>query len=129
MGWQDCLSIASNVAQTVTGIIALWVGVKISLGRRARLQKLERYLQNARREAEEGGEGMGARSIIHLMGNCALTEAQVLEAAFANSKIKSWVAANDEGTAGRLFFQFSDQAWRQDHGDSKISRRRAHARS
>lgn len=113
--WQWLLSVAANVAQAVTGIVAGIAAAFFFCQRMKRRHKLENYLLRARRSAESpGGEGKGMQTAIHLMGNCAMTEAQVLEAAFASNKIKSWVATDPKtGRADCLFFQFNDTAWQK----------------
>ncbi|QWG20612.1 hypothetical protein KMZ68_12655 [Bradyrhizobium sediminis] len=111
--WLASLSVAANIAQTLTGIFAALAFFGYLQQKLQRRWKIERYLEDERRSAENGGLGMGAKSIIHLMGNCSMTEAQVLEAVLGSTKIRSWVAADDEGRAERLFFQFSDDAWRK----------------
>jgi hypothetical protein len=43
-----------------------------------------------------------------------MTEAQVLEAAFGNSNIRTWVTADEEtGRANGLMFRIEDKAWRR----------------
>jgi hypothetical protein len=51
------------------------------------------------------------------MANCRMTEAQVLEAAFANSNIESWIGVkgdeHDMQETDTPLFRFSDKAWRK----------------
>jgi hypothetical protein len=123
MGWEQWLSIASNFAQAATGLLAGAAAIYYFYRKADRRWKMEAYLQEARCAGEQGND-MGARSIVHLMGNCTLTEAQVLEAAFSSSKIRSWVTVNDEGRADRLLFQFNDKAWRRVKDNKPTSKRR-----
>jgi len=103
------------LAEILTAIVAVAAYGNVLYSRRARRVVLERYLEKARREAEsQAYDGSGIRNIVHLMGNCRLTEAQVLEAAFASRKIRSWVATDGEnGADSTLMFQLNDIAWRK----------------
>ncbi|WP_156940644.1 hypothetical protein [Mesorhizobium sp. LSJC285A00] len=110
---RDWLSFACDIAQAATGIVAVVAGFRFLQDRRSRRTVIQRYLVGERNDAEKpGGNGSGARSIIHLMGRCSMTEAQVLEAAFENSNIKTWVATDpDTGLADTLLFRIDDKAW------------------
>lgn len=111
---RDWLSIGSDFAQAVTGIVAGVAGIYYLCQRRKRRVALEKHLIAERRTDElPGGQGSGTRTIVHLMGRCSMTEAQVLEAAFANKNIKTWVAVDDDGRATALMFQIDDKAWRK----------------
>lgn len=111
---RDMLSIASDFAQAATGLIAAGASIFYVTQRCARRNKLQSYLLEERRLAESGADGIGARSIIHLMGHCSMTEAQVLEAAFGNKNIKTWVITGKDGMrATGLIFQINDAAWRK----------------
>ena len=111
----DWLAAGGNVAAIITALSAggasLWY-FGLRLRRRCVLQA---YLVEARRDAESpGGMGAGIKSVMHLMGRCSMTEAQILEAAFGNSKIKTWVTKDPEsGRAETLMFQIDDHAWRK----------------
>jgi hypothetical protein len=108
---QDWLSISSNIAQAVTGLVAGIAGIRFLCQRRARRKRLETYLTGARQDAEASQGKGSAKSIQHLMGNCLMTEAQILEAAFASDKVQSWLTVDVDGFAGRLLFQLNDEAW------------------
>jgi hypothetical protein len=112
MDWQAWLSVASNVAQTLTAITAVGATVFLYSQRRTRRRRLEIYLEKAWRDAEAPrGEGSGAKKISHLVAKCLMTQAQVLEAAFASSKIESWIGVDDEiNETDTLLFRFSDGA-------------------
>jgi hypothetical protein len=83
VGAQDWLSSLANIAAVVTGIVAAAAGLNVLWRRHWRRVRLEGYLKRERNE--NGGHG-GIRNIVHLMGNCSMTEAQVLEAAFYSRK-------------------------------------------
>jgi hypothetical protein len=108
MDWQNVLSIVANVAQIVTAIVAAFFGGRVLWRAHRRRCALEEYLK-AERKREEGpsGEGHGLRTILHLMSQLAMTEAQVLEAAFASHIVKRWTAVDEEtGRADALFLQY-----------------------
>jgi hypothetical protein len=108
---QDWLSSLANVAAVVTGIVAAAAGLNVLWRRCARRIRLEQYLKEQR--SDDTGDA-GIRNIVHLMGNCSMSEAQVLEAAFASRKIKSWVATDDEGGPDlELMFQYDERAKRK----------------
>jgi hypothetical protein len=115
MDWRWHLSVASDLAQVVIAICAVWAGSLYLGRRRSRRRRLELYLENARRNAEtRGGRGSGARGVTHLMGACLMTETQILEAASSSSKIASWIAVDEEtGRADSLLFRISERAWRK----------------
>jgi hypothetical protein len=112
---RDWLSIGSDSAQAVTGIVAGWAGIRYLYLNRSRRESLQRYLVKERRDSEApGGQGTGTQSIVHLMGSCSMTEAQVLEAAFGNKSIRTWVAVDDDtGRADTLMFRIDDRAWQR----------------
>jgi len=115
MDWRWYLSAASDLAQVVIAVLAVFAGWLYFWRKRSRRVRLERYLENARRNAEgRGGRGSGARGVTHLVGACLMTETQILEAAFSSSKISSWVAVDEEtGRADSLLFRISERAWRK----------------
>jgi hypothetical protein len=109
----DWLSSFANIAEIVTAIVAAAAALNVLTRRHRRRVRLEEYLKRVRNE--NGGHG-GIRNIVHLMGNCSMTEAQVLEAAFSSRKIKSWVAKDGEdGPDAALMFQYDEHAKRPRH--------------
>jgi hypothetical protein len=113
--WDWLLGVGGNLAAIITAVVAGWAGSRFLWQRHLRKESLQAHLVNERMDAESpGGEGVGSRSIMHLMGNCSMTEAQVLEAAFGNKNIKTWIAEDPEtGRADTLFFRIDDKAWKK----------------
>lgn len=107
--WLNCLA---DLASILTGLAALAAWGYYLRAKADRCRRLENYLREQRRKAEvPGAGGSGTHTIVHLMGNCAMTEAQILEAAFSNRKIRSWVAVDPETKrADTLMFQYHEQA-------------------
>lgn len=102
------LEIGAYVAEIVTGITAAVVGGRYLWLVRRRRRILEKYLEAERHSDEtlKGGKH-GLRTVMHLMGYTAMTESEVLDAAFASRNIVS-VASTDPktGRADALLFQF-----------------------
>lgn len=109
------LAMGGDIAAILTAISAAGASGWYICTRVRRRRKLQCYLVQERRRAESGsGTGVGARSILHLMGNLSFTEAQVLEAAFGNANIKTWVTEDEKtGRANGLMFRIDDKAWRR----------------
>ncbi len=105
------LSALANVAAVATSVVASVAYLRY-LSRKKQLRiRLENYLSDEKRE-DELEDRHGTRSVLHLMGNLAMTEEEVLAAAFASKNIKSWIGMDEAGRADRLLFQFS-RSWRR----------------
>jgi hypothetical protein len=114
MDWRWFLSAVSDLAEVAIATVALCAAWLYFWRRRARRLRLERYLENTRRNSEtRGGLGSGERGLAHLMAACLMTESQVLEAVTASSKIASSVTDEGSGRADSLLFRISERAWRK----------------
>ncbi|RYG86104.1 MAG: hypothetical protein EON59_10755 [Alphaproteobacteria bacterium] len=105
--WLDGISwlfgLGANLAAIITAVIAVWVWLWFRAQRVRRRRRLEQYL----REVKLAGDGMGQRTVLHLIGNLRMTEAQVFEAAF-DSKVVVTVPGQDHtGIANRIYFQYT----------------------
>jgi hypothetical protein len=72
-------------------------------GKRERTRRLENYL----REEKRADEDRGKHTILHLMGQLAMTEFEILAAAFRSDKVTS---VFDHGWQGReecLLFEYT----------------------
>jgi len=74
--------------------------------RRQRRLELEKYLKAVREKHPD----TGLRSVMNLMANLGMSEAQVLEAAFASKIVKRWTTTDENGRADCLFFQFDKRS-------------------
>lgn len=114
-GVEKLLIVGADIAEIVTGVVAALVaGRFLWLGRERRIM-MENYLRAERsKDKVEGNKEGGIRSVMHLMGYIAMTEPEVLDAAFASRNIRSFTS-NDPGTgrSDALLFQFEPRA-RQD---------------
>ncbi len=107
------LDTLSDIAEVTTALIAAIISIYYFCQKQSRRTALQKYLIKERKAAESpGGADAGARSIIHLMASCSMTEAEVLDAAFGNKNIKTWLTADPEtGRAEALLFRIDDKAW------------------
>lgn len=108
MGLEALLGIGADFAQIATGVVATFFGSRYMWRARKRRLRLEEYL-DAQKKKDEGveGKGHGLRTVLHLMSHLAMTEADVMEAAFTSKKITRLTGVDDKtGRADTLFFQF-----------------------
>lgn len=102
MTYTDSLTIVANWATILTAAIATAAYGRFVWGQRRRRKLLEAYLRDEKLSRRDEGR----RSVIHLMANLAMTEAEILAAAF-QSKIVATVPGIDEnGKASRLLFEY-----------------------
>ena len=105
---EKLLTLGADIAEIVTGLIAAIVGGRYLWLVRQRRLILETYLEVQRADDQASGkQGGGVRSVLHLMGYAAMTEPEVLDAAFASRHIRSFTH-NDPATgrSDALLFQF-----------------------
>ena len=98
----DALSILSGVVVIVGAAYAFF---EYSIRSWLRRRSLERYLK---RERETSGD-RGQRTLLHLMRNLRMTEAEVMRAGYTSEKIDPLVR-EDPGTglAQEILFQYAD---------------------
>jgi hypothetical protein len=82
---------------------------------------LEKYLKSERcKDKTSESESGGIRSLMYLMGFVAMTEAEVLDAAFASRSIKSFTSTDPKtGRADALLFQFETRTNSDEEGTVK----------
>jgi hypothetical protein len=93
----------ANVAAVITAFVAVSVWLWFRGQKRKRRIRLEEYLLHVK----EAGDDQGQRTIIHLMANLRMTEAQVFEAAFDSKKVITSPSQDHMGIAKRIFFQYT----------------------
>ena len=91
------LSDVADLASILTAIAAVAAWAYFLLARYRKRLRLERYLKGAKARAAHGKKGQ--HTIIHLMAECGMTEAEILDAAFRSRKIDRPVRV--EGASGR----------------------------
>jgi hypothetical protein len=100
--YKDVLEIVANWAAILTAAVATIAYGRFWWAQWVRRKALENYL----REEKLRGHDQGRRSVIHLMADLAMTESQVLEAAFQSKRIASVSGTDDQGRAARLLFEY-----------------------
>lgn len=100
MDYASLLSVLANWAAILTAVIAVWAYGQFVLSKVYRRKRLERYLYDVR------NEGMGQKSVLHLMRQLRSTEAEVLEAAFHSNKVEPAVKPAKDGLAQTLLFSY-----------------------
>lgn len=102
MIYESMLEIAANWAAVLTAVIATVVYVHFIGARWMRRRALENHL----REEKLLSNDEGRRTVVHLMANLAMTEAEVLHAGFQSRKIKAIPGVDEQGRAVRIYFEY-----------------------
>ena len=103
------LEIAAHVSAIATFLIAAGGYFIYRYDFRNKRKKLENYLQNSRNRASDSGQGKkGQHTVIHLMKEVGLTEAEILQASFKSKKIKRFsIVDKQTNRALGLLFAYS----------------------
>ena len=96
----DWLNILSSVAAILTAVVAV-----TGYGRYVWERKLVDYLKGLKGEARSD---KGQRSALHLTARVGLTEAEILQASFRNSRIHRVMRTDDDGFASAILFEYRD---------------------
>jgi hypothetical protein len=104
----ETLSALANFAQIATAVVACWAYFAYRSKLRSKRLRLEKYLEEERsRVFLKGTDDTGKRSVTHLMARVAMTEADILEAAFSSDVIEPHIGTDkDTGQANRLLFSY-----------------------
>lgn len=100
--YQNYLELAANWAAIFTALIAAFAYGKYIIDRRIKKSKLEQHLRHEKLMNHDEGK----RTILHLMANLSMTEAEILSAAFTSQKVSSAVSTDDRGRASMLLFEY-----------------------
>ena len=100
MTYFEILEISAHWAAILTAVVAVVAACKYGLERRARRRKLELYL----RSEKERGDDKGQRTLLHLTARLAMTESDILHAAFSSRHIRSRVATDSETQRANTLF-------------------------
>ena len=103
MAYANILEIAANWAAIITAGVATVAYFRFIGAQRVRRRALETHL----RGEKLSGHDNGRRTLMHLMANLAMTEAEVLHAGFRSKKIEVIPGIDDQGRAVRLYFEYS----------------------
>ena len=97
----------SDIATIATACVAVVAFSQYQFARCKRVVALENYLRRDR--DERGPDDRGRRTVLHLMAALAMSEADILDAAFRSKHIGRKTAADPEtGRAAALYFFYDD---------------------
>jgi len=105
MAYANILEIAANWAAILTACVATLAYIRFAGAQWLRRRALEAHL----REEKRSGHDNGRRTVMHLMANLAMTEAEVMQAGFQSGKIEVVPGIDDQGRAVRLYFEYSGE--------------------
>lgn len=74
-------------AGTLTAVVAVWAWGQYQFGRWNRRDRLEKYLARERPGRRDEGD-MGARTVLHLVAELKMSEADIMDAAFRSGLIE-----------------------------------------
>jgi hypothetical protein len=100
--YKEALEVTSNLAAILTAVVGTLAYGHFIWEQRRRLKALENYL----RREKQSGDDQGRRTVVHLMSNLAMTEAEILRAGFQSGKIQSATGTDHMGRADGLYFQY-----------------------
>ena len=100
MDYASLLSVLSNWAAILTAVIAVMAYVQFVVFQWVRRRRLEAYLRTVQ------NEGRGQKTVLHLMRNLRMTEAEVLAAGLRSKKVDPVVKPNEDGLADKLLFVY-----------------------
>src|SRR5690606_2094550 len=102
LAYEDMLEIAANWAAVLTAAVATLAYLRFVGAQWQRRGALEAYLRTEKRSGRDDGR----RTVMHLMANLAMTEAEVLNAGFQSGKVAVASGVDDQGRAVRLYFEY-----------------------
>lgn len=93
----------ANWAAILTALVAVWAFGYFLWSQRKRRKALEGYL----REQKLMRLDEARRTIMHLMANLSMTEAEVLQAGFQSSVITAAPGIDEQGRTVRIYFEYT----------------------
>ena len=100
--YESLLGITADWAAILTAAVATLAYGRFVLAQHKRKKALERYL----REEKLMGVDEARRTILHLMANLSMTEAEVLQAGFQSDLVYAVPGIDEQGRAVRLYFEY-----------------------
>lgn len=105
--WPDWLTNCANLASILTAAVAAWAWWSFGLDARKKKEKLERYLKDQKDKAKNLRDDKGQKSLLHLVANVGLTEAEILHASFQSPYIKRTTrGSEDSPLASAILFEY-----------------------
>ena len=105
MQYENFVAVLANWAAILTAGLASYAYGKYRIERWIRRRALEQHL----RTQKLMGVDEGMRTILHLIANLSMTEAEILSAAFDSKKVRSAVSVDDRGRATALLFEYDSE--------------------
>lgn len=102
MTYESALETVANWAAILTALVATIAYWRFVCTQWARRAALERHL----REEKLASQDLGRRTVMHLMANLAMTEAEGLHDGFQSKMISVASGVDEQGRAVRLYFEF-----------------------
>lgn len=103
--YRNVLEAVANWAAILTAAVATIAYGRFVVEQRTRRKALEEHL----REEKLIGLDQGRRTVVHLMANLGMTEAEVLHAGFRSKLVRTVPGVDDQGRAVRLYFEYVGQ--------------------
>ncbi len=102
MSW---FGILANIAAVLTAVIAAVGYSAYRWDQFTKRKKLEKYLKDEKSD----GKDRGQRSLLHLMANVGMTEAELIQASFRSDHIERKIAPDDKtGRADSLLLEWKE---------------------
>ena len=96
-----CLDVIANLASILTAIVAAGAAIHYWCDARSKQKRLENYL----RAAHDKNPDKCTHTMVHLMAELGMTEAEILHASFASDSIAHKTRTDQEtGLAAQLLF-------------------------
>ncbi|MDV4159308.1 hypothetical protein [Rhizobium brockwellii] len=112
----ESLEVIANLASILTALVAVWAFGHYQLTRWRHRRRLEEYLRGERGMGYDGGQ----RTVLHLVAQLGMSEAEIIDAAFRSKVIDRKVSKDEEGRADCLFL-----VYKADHGAFQVRRDRS----
>lgn len=102
----EYLEIVADVASILTAVVAGGAAIYVTCDAHTKRQRLEQYLKSEKQQ----NPNKHTHSIIHLMAELGMSEAELLHASFKSRHvIHKTRKDNDTGLAAHLLFEYSDE--------------------
>jgi hypothetical protein len=118
--WRFTAEMLANGASILTAIIAAFFFVQFHLGRRWKRQRLEAYLKKRREDELEANKTRpptqkkeGKHSLLHLLENVGMTEAELVDASFRSKTIVRTTGRDENGMAAVLMLMYDPSKGRR----------------
>jgi hypothetical protein len=103
MTFFNWLEIGAQIAAIATALIAGWAYGRYLYERRQKRRRLENYLK----KEKDAGKNRGQRTVLHLVAELGMTDAEIIDAAFRSRCIVRKVTPDMMGAASKLLLEYS----------------------